>query len=159
MDDKNLLINVPKENTGLLRTAESRPTEKRELSKKDLKYMRDKDRELVTGTFRFFECPNMPMRFVVRFYKEDPVETYEMYDGEVYTIPLGVAKHLNRNGWYPINEYILNKVENPHRDVRAPKGNYRMARKVRRFGFQSMDFMDAVEYDNAEKKIIPVTNL
>lgn len=159
MEDKNLIIDAPKINTGLLRTAELKVTEKRELSKKDLKYMRDKDRELVTGVFRFFECPNMPMRFVFRKYKEDPVETYEMYDGEVYTIPLSVAKHLNQNGWYPINEYILNKAEQPNKDVRAPKGNYRMARKVRRFGFQSMDFMDAVEYDSAEKKIIPVTNI
>ena len=35
-------------------------------TKKDLKYMRDKDREMVRGIFRFFEVPGGTMAFSFR---------------------------------------------------------------------------------------------
>lgn len=143
-------------NTGLIKSAELKQNnDKKPLTSKELKYMRDKDRELVTGVFRFHECPNMPLKFVFRKYKDDPVETYELFDGCEYTIPLGVAKHLNKEGWYPVHEYVLNNGQaNPEKNVKAPRERYRIARKVRRFGFQSMDFLDAVEYHKSENELV-----
>ena len=157
---KNTEIKPTKTNTGLLRTSELQRTEKREVSKKDLKYMREKDRELFTGVFEFKECPGMPMKFFFRKYKEDPVETYELYDGQVYTIPLGVAKHLNNSGKCPVYEYIMNNgQEVPSTNARIARDRYRITKYTRRFGFQSMDFMDNVEYEIPEKKIILATSI
>ena len=72
---------------------------KEEIKKKpNLKYQRDKDREKVKGIFRFFECPGSELSFVYKAYKEDDVEDdvekFTLIDGEIYTLPLGVAKHL-----------------------------------------------------------------
>jgi len=68
---------------------------KEEIKKKpNLKYQRDKDREKVKGIFRFFECPGSELSFVYKAYKEDDVEKFTLIDGEIYTLPISVAKHL-----------------------------------------------------------------
>lgn len=109
--------------------------EKKEVKKEkpSLKYMRDKDREPVKGIFRYYETPGGVLRFVFRAYKEDDVEKFELVDGEVYTLPLGVAKHLNKNGWYPVHEYAQGE---------DGKSLMKIGSKVRRFGFQSLEFVD-----------------
>ena len=101
--------------------------------KVNLKYQRDKDREPVKGIFRFYEVPGGSVSFNYRAYKEDEVERFDLVDGQVYTLPLGVAKHLNKNGKYPIHKYITNEQGVPIMKV----GQY-----VRRFGFQSLEFVD-----------------
>lgn len=102
-------------------------------AKKDLKFERDKEREMVRGIFKFYEVPGGQISFVYKKYKEDPVEKYTMVDGEIYTIPLGVAKHLNKNGWYPVHQHAVDEVGKP---------SVRIGQKVRRFGFQSLEFVD-----------------
>ena len=97
------------------------------------KYDRDKDREKVRGIFRFHEVPGGSMSFVFRKYKEDPVERFDLVDGEVYTIPLGVAKHLNKNCWYPLHAYALDEHGKP---------TMKIGQKVRRCSFQSLEFVD-----------------
>jgi len=94
----------------------AQPASKKETQAKNLKYLRDKDREMVKGIFRFHEVPGGTMGFVFRAYIEDEVERCDRVDGEVYTIPLGVARHLNKNGWYPEYEYV------PGSDMRAATG-------------------------------------
>jgi hypothetical protein len=114
---------------------------KRDDAAKKIKYMRDKDREMVKGIFKFYEVPGGCMKFSYKAYKEDPVEDFELYDGQVYTIPLGVAKHLNKNGWYPIHAYAQNEQGRPVA---------RIGQKVHRFGFHSIEFTD-IEDLNANK--------
>ena len=75
------------------------------VTKPNLKYQRDKDREPVKGIFRFYEVAGGVLSFVFKAYKEDPVESFTLHDGQVYTLPLGVAKHLNKNCWYPIHAH------------------------------------------------------
>lgn len=99
----------------------------------NLKYQRDKDREPVKGIFRFYEVPGGMLSFVFRQYKEDDVERFDLVDGQIYTIPLGVAKHLNKNGHYPIHAYTQNENGVPAVTV---------GKKVHRFGFQSLEFVD-----------------
>lgn len=123
---------------------------KKDIIKKNLKYQHDKDREKVKGIFRFFEVPGSTMSFVYREYKEDPVEKYEFTDGQVYTIPLGVAKHLNKRGWYPIHQHLMDEQGKP---------SMKIGKKVRRFGFQSLEFVDAEEFANSDKEIITVENV
>lgn len=115
--------------------------------KVNLQYQRDKDREPVKGIFKFYEVPGGSMSFVHRVYKQDPVERYDMVDGQVYTVPLGVAKHLNNNGWYPVHAHAQNE---------GGTVSMRIGQKVRRFGFQSLEFVDIDELNQPEKEIVTV---
>ena len=103
-------------------------------TKKDLKYMRDKDREMVRGIFRFFEVPGGTLSFPFRKYKEDEIETYTMTDGSIYTIPRGVAHHLSNNCWYPEHAFRMDERGNP---------TVQVTKKKRRMSFEPLDFMDA----------------
>ena len=40
----------------------------------NLKYQRDKDREIVRGIFRYYEVPGGNLAFMYRAYKEDPLK-------------------------------------------------------------------------------------
>lgn len=134
----------------------------KDAKKINLKYMRDKDREKVTGVFRYYEVPNGVMEFVYREYKEDPVEKYRMFDNEIYTIPRGVMRHLNKNGWYPEYEHYqtdrggsmqLGKFGpmvaglNPD----APHIGMRVSKKIKRFGFESMEFLELDDMPQAQR--------
>ena len=98
-----------------------------------LQNQRDKDKEKVKGIFRFHEVPGGQMEFVFKKYKDDPIERDSMKDGETYTVPLAVAKHLNTNCWYPSYDY---KNDEQGRPVTT------MAEKIRRCSFQSLEFVD-----------------
>lgn len=98
-----------------------------------IKYKRDKDREKVKGIFKFYEVPGGTMQFMYKAYKGDPIEKFTLNDNEVYELPLGVARHLNKNGWYPEYMYKTNESGMPYMTI---------GRKVRRFGFQSLEFVD-----------------
>lgn len=114
---------------------------------KDLNYNRDKDREKVRGLFKFYEVPGGTLSFVYKAYKGDKAEKYTMEDNKVYEVPLGVAKHLNKNGWYPV-----------HQHQRTENGTaVRVGQKVHRFGFQSLDFVDLEEH-NPSREILTVEN-
>ena len=95
--------------------------------------LRDKYREKVKGIFRFHECPGGEMTFCFKEFKGDNVEKYTFKDGETYEIPLGVAKHLNKNVAYPQHAYLLDTNGNPVVDV---------GKMVRRASFQSLEFLE-----------------
>lgn len=103
---------------------------------KDLKYQRDRDREMVRGIFRFYEVPGGTLSFSFRKYREDEIETYTLNDGEIYTIPRGVAHHLSNNCWYP--EYEYKRDENM-------RNTAMLSKKKRRCSFDPLDFMDIDE--------------
>ena len=98
-----------------------------------LKSMRDKDRTMVRGKFIFHEVPGGQLGFMFRKYKADPLEKFELKDGEVYTVPLGVAKHLNTNCSYPSYNYKNDESGRPVVTI---------AEKIRRCSFQSLEFLD-----------------
>jgi len=124
---------------------------KEEVKKKpNLKYQRDKDREKVKGIFKFYEVPGGELSFVYKAYKEDPVEKYTLVDGQIYTLPLGVAKHLNKNGCYPVHSYLKDE---------AGRVSTKIGQKVRRFGFQSLEFVDVDELSTAPSQIVTVENI
>jgi hypothetical protein len=108
---------------------------------KQAKKQREKDREMVKGIFKFYEVPGGQLSFVFRKWKGDPIERYDLRDGEVYTIPLGVAKHLNSSGWYPVHAYTKNEKDAP---------SMRIGQKVHRYGFQSLEFVDVEEMQQAQ---------
>lgn len=93
---------------------------------------RKRDRTPVKGIFKYHEVPNGVLRFSYKAYEGDPVENFEFYDGRIYTIPLGVAKHLNKNGFYPHYQYQFDKYGIPIQCIE---------KKIRRFNFNSLEFM------------------
>lgn len=114
-------------------------------NKINLRYLRDKDREMVKGIFRFHECPGAMMSFPFKKWKEDEVERYDLVDGEVYTIPLGVAKHLNQNLWYPLHAYAQDE---------NGKNLMKIGQKIRRCSFQSLEFVDIEDLTPVGKSVI-----
>lgn len=118
----------------------------KERAKTNLEFQRKKDREMVRGIFRFHEVPGGRMEFVFKKYKKDPIETFKFNDGEVYTIPLGVARHLNTNCWYPSYTY---KSDDQGRPVMS------VGEKIRRCSFQSLEFVDIEGMDNPIESVLP----
>lgn len=116
-------------------------------TKINVQYLRDKDREPVKGIFRYHECPGGSVSFSYRAYKGDNIERYDMIDGQVYTVPLGVARHLNKNCWYP--EYEFFKDE-------QTQNIQRISKKVRRMSFQSLEFMDIDDITPTGNSIVTV---
>jgi len=106
---------------------------KKRLTDQEVEYMRQKDREMVRGIFRFFEVPGGTMAFSFRKYKGDEVESYSMNDGEIYTVPRGVAHHLSNNCWYPESQH---KMDDWGRVVAQ------VSKKKRRCSFEPLDFLD-----------------
>ncbi len=92
-----------------------------------------RDSQPVRGVFKYHEVPNGVLRFSYRAYPQDQVQNYELFDGKIYSIPLGVAKHLNKNCWYPHFEYSFDKHGLPTQCL---------SKKIRRTSFQSLEFMD-----------------
>jgi hypothetical protein len=123
-----------------------KPDSEKDKVKVNLEFQRKKDREQVRGIFRFHEVPGGQMEFVFKKYKGDPLEKFTLVDGEVYTIPLGVAKHLNMNCWYPSYNYKNDEAGRPTMSV---------AEKIRRCSFQSLEFIDIEGLENNPGPALP----
>lgn len=110
-----------------------------------IRFQRDKDREKVKGVFKYYDQPGGLLSFAFRKYKGDPVEEYKLFDGQVYTLPLGVVKHLKRNGWYPEYEHIPGE-RGVHKAASMADGSgTQIKSKKHRFGFEVLDFIDLEE--------------
>lgn len=120
-------------------------SEKKKMSREEmdryLAYCRDRDKEIVEGIFRFFECPGGRLDFSYNLpYKGEPVVKYSMIDGHSYKIPYGVAKHLNDDCWYPEHEYMEGS-SSLQAGIGPNHPQMFIKRKIHRCGFQSTDFM------------------
>lgn len=116
--------------------------------KPNLRYLRDKMREPVKGIFRFHEAPGQTLHFNYREFKEDPIERYSLEDGKICTIPLGVAKHINKNLWYPVHSHTMDEYG---------KTSTRIGQKVRRATFQSLEFVDIEDIEpDAQNDLITI---
>ena len=104
--------------------------------KKKLQYEAEKDRQKVKGKFVFHECPGGVLKFTAKLNKGDKIERFALRDGHVYELPLGIAKHLNNNCWYPEHKLLIDEDGNP---------SHRVNKRVQRFSFQSLEFIDIEE--------------
>lgn len=118
--------------------------------KEKIEWMRAHHNEMVRGIFKFYEVPGGLMSFDFLEFKGDPVRHYDLKDGEVYSIPRGVAKHLNRNCWYPKHEYEQDKDGKPVQ---------RIAQKIRRCGFHSLEFTDDAELQDNRTNVVGVQHI
>ena len=143
-------------NNGKISVTKTAPTaeEKRELAKK-LEKMRMDDREPVRGIFTYHEVPNGVLEFSYKKYSKDPNETYQLFDKQIYTLPKGVAKHLNTIG-YPEYEYIIGeegKIVSGFNNM--SNSGMRITRKTRRCSFQSLELLE-MDFENAHKRVVEV---
>lgn len=99
---------------------------------------RAEESKLVRGIFRFHEVPGGQMDFMFRKYKGDDLAKYSMKDGEVYEIPLGVARHLNTNCWYPVYGH-----NDKSQQGALGSAAMNVKEKIRRCSFQSLDFVES----------------
>jgi hypothetical protein len=113
---------------------------RKKLTAAQLKHMRDSDRKPVKGIFRFHECPGGEISFYYRKYKEDPLERFTFTDGIIYTIPLGVAKHLKNNCRLTEYEHIIGP--DGRINAKLGLGGYRIKKRIPRLDFESLDFIE-----------------
>jgi len=122
---------------------------------KQMRKMRDRDAELVSGIFKNLENPSHQggrgaVVFTYKYYPGDENATYELMDGQKYTLPRGVARHLNNNCYYKQYQQLAGSFENNTAVQQAPVDtsgrlnttNYQMAKKVHRYAFHSLEYMD-----------------
>lgn len=112
------------------------PIDNRELMKK-------KDHKIVKGIFRFFEPRGGSISFCFKKYAGDEILSYTMVDGDVYDIPLMVAKHLNNNCWYPKHTHVLDANGKPSVEI---------GKKVQRCSFESLEFQTEDEDEIENRK-------
>lgn len=118
---------------------------KKSTEAKNVNYLRDKDRQMVKGIFKNYETPGGSLKFVFRKHKGDDIQSYNFVDGQIYTIPLGVAKHLNTNCNYAVHKYAVDEAGSP---------TMRIGQRIHRFGFQSLEFMDIEELNANPQQVI-----
>lgn len=137
----------------------------KEVVKDKLKKFIEEETRLVKGIFQFFECPGGSIKIQVRKYPGVPMFEKEMMDGCEYEIPLYVARHLNGidvtaaalNGRvgtcsYPVHGFKMSDMADlkpsalgmapGHSGIPVPIVT--IAKRIKRFGFQSMEFAGAV---------------
>lgn len=99
--------------------------------KEQLEKMKKEDSRIVKGRFFCHEPKGGNVKFSYRKYKGDPIKSYTLFDGKDYELPVGVAKHINNCGWN-VHAHCVDANGNPSVNVGS---------RVRRFSFQSMDFL------------------
>lgn len=116
----------------------------------DVKTLREKHSKIVRGIFRNFETPGGSHSFSFKELPGQQVENYTLHDGELASIPYGVARHLNKNCWYPVHSY--QQDENG-------KQVARIGQKIRRFSFESLEFVDLGEMEYLDKSLVTVEHI
>jgi len=84
-----------------------------------------------------------------------------MVDGEVYSVPLGVARHLNMNCWYPQYDFLPgdNSVQ-VGKPVRGFAGHVqKITKKVHRCAFSSLEFLDIEDLPQPNSAVVTVENV
>lgn len=135
---------------------------KKELGRAKLDEMMKEETKTVKGMFQCFETPGATVKIVVKKYPGIPQFEKTMTDGEIYEIPLYVARHLNGidatagavgdpelrrpnigTCSYPVHGFMMKNNElNPSvlGEGGAPVPIIGISKRVKRYGFQSMEF-------------------
>jgi hypothetical protein len=113
--------------------------------------MRAYDSEMVTGIFQNLEAPGQGLRFNIHLYEGDDYDTYELFDGERYRIPRGVARHLENGCAYkqytPLSSNLGVQGAPVEGAIGISDGRYaggnnmmRATAKIHRTSFKSLEF-------------------
>lgn len=134
------------------------PKSRKELAKDKLKKFIDEESKTVKGRFRCYETPGASSTITVKKYPDMPVFSKAMQDGEVYEIPLYVARFLNGTDVtadavggkihtcsYPVHGFKWNEGSpTPPPCTADSRGTIvpisGIVSRTRRYGFESMEF-------------------
>jgi len=83
-------------------------------------------------TARKIDSTGGDLQFAYHKYKGEPTRVYNFIDGESYTIPLGVAKHINNQCKYKKCKHLVDQNGKPVIAADKP---------IERYQFVSTDFM------------------
>jgi len=98
----------------------------------EIEKMRQDANRTVKGVFRCHEPRGGEVTLVWKEYKGDPIRRWTLRDGQEYELPIGLAKHLNKNCCYSVHGHILGPDGNPLVD--------KQNKSVSRMNFESMEF-------------------
>jgi hypothetical protein len=153
-------------NSGTMNPQGQKKMSREELTR-HIKRMRDRDSEMVTGIFKNNENPGSggsrgALQFSYKAYPGDTNEFYEFWDGERYTIPRGVARHINNNCFYREYQHLQGQTgmsgmrtgDNASGKLNAP--GMQVAKKIHRFAFLSLEYMDD-DADMMPSNLVEVT--
>lgn len=128
--------------------------------------LRDRDSEKVTGIFKNLENPagnggRGALVFTYKLYPGQENEIYELLDGERYTLPRGVARHLNNNCFYREYQHLPGEhgtqgIRQGIPDGRLATQHVQQSRKVHRYAFHSLEYMDE-DIDMYPAKLVEIT--
>jgi len=123
--------------------------------KPSLKFQREKDNRMVKGRFIYNELPGGMLAFNFLKNKGDKPIRYTLLDGEIYTVPLAVARHLNKNVAYPEYEFTpgAEMISSSHLDEGKMM---RVQRMVRRCTFEPLDFIADEDLQGVDSQIVTV---
>lgn len=97
-------------------------------------YSWEEDSKMVSGMFKNIEVPGGGLEFSIRLHENDSIKTYTFLDGQEYTIPLGVARHINKQTSVNKREYAT--------DPNGVKKLYTIVSgKRQRYQFLSTEYM------------------
>jgi len=147
-------VNKPEVSSGRINPLAVKPKVSRDELAKQIERMRVRDSEMVTGIFKNLEAPAQnggkgALQFGFKKYPGDEYAFYEFWDGERYTIPRGVAHHLNTNCFTREYQHLPGEFGQhgvrtgfPDEKGRMQKNIPQMSRKIFRFNFSSLEYMD-----------------
>lgn len=129
---------------------------------KEIRRQRDRDSELVTGIFKNFETPGGTIEFMYKMYPQQENCYYILTDGERYKLPRGVWAHLSQNCFYLEHKHLPGEAGQTGVRQAVNDGSARKlpvtplhTRKVYRFGFMPLEFVDDGEF--VQPDIVQVT--
>ena len=127
----------------------------KEASKKLLDKFIDEETKLVKGRFKNHENKGCSAKIIVRKYPGIPVFEREMQDGEIYEIPLYVARHLQgvdvtakavggriNTCAHGVHAYKTGKDDFPSKNLEEGMSVPIIFNK--RYGFESLEFENAI---------------
>jgi len=123
----------------------------------ELKKIMEEESKLVKGRFKNYESPGGPLPLCCSKFPNQPVYKKTFQDGETYEVPLWVARHLNGidvtakelNGRIGSCSYAVHGFKweagkdlpgNELDGQGVPVPNTGIAKRVQRFGFESLEF-------------------
>lgn len=136
-----------------------REARKREAKEKWIKEKEYKSK-MVTGKFLFNECPGGELVFHYREFPGDTNMKYTMRHDQIYTIPLGVAMHLNDRCAYPEYSHNLDGGKAISGvTVEGSTQNMYIQSKIHRTNFIPLDFtLDAGNWSGKSVAQVTFTN-
>ena len=110
---------------------------------KTVEWQRQRDKEMVKGKFINIEQPGAPLEFPYKAYKGDNVEMYSFQDGEVKTVPYGVARHIQQNCSTPKYEHLTADPKMISGINPDNRGQFKVTTLVNRFAWIPLDYRES----------------